>query len=313
MSKCEICGNKKGIKEYQVRERQLNKGESFKYIYCPKCSTLQLAEEISDMAGYYGKNYYSFHFKSKRYSIPGIIVKPVLKLSSLGIWGKDIPRTLGRCANLSFSLYGTRTKFNDRILDVGAGNGFLASFLAKNGYRHITAIDLFCDKSPFHNIRFLNCEICDLGDDESYDLIMFNSSFEHMKNPHEVFEKARTLLSDRGTLLIKVPVISAMAWKKYGIFWYQIDAPRHYFLYSPKSMNYLCKMHGLKIYKVMHYSGEKQEFISKCYKETQMSFSDALDAYSDLNFYEKIRWRRTARNLDRKGNGDTAWFYIRPN
>jgi len=50
-----------------------------------------------------------------------------------------------------------------------------------------------------------------------------------MPNPRNVFEKISGLLSDEGTLLIRIPVMDCFAWKEYGVNWFQLDAPRHFF------------------------------------------------------------------------------------
>lgn len=42
MKECKICKNRDHNEIYYVRERQLNKGDIFEYLYCAKCGTLQL-------------------------------------------------------------------------------------------------------------------------------------------------------------------------------------------------------------------------------------------------------------------------------
>ena len=84
MPNCKVCGNNRNLKFYDVKERQLNKGETFKYCLCSKCGTLQLDQAVPNMEDYYGDAYYSFTMKSIRMQIPRFIIQPILFLSSKG-------------------------------------------------------------------------------------------------------------------------------------------------------------------------------------------------------------------------------------
>lgn len=309
MSKCKICGNSESLSFYNVRERQLNHGEKFQYMLCPKCMTLQLDQPLDDIGLYYDDSYYSFHAKSLKMMIPRFFVKPIIAAAMKGFrsMGGGIPRLIRK---VGFSLYGTGAKFDDKVLDVGGGNGFEASFLKKNGFSDVTCIDKFCQKPAYDNIKFKKCEITQLDDGEKFELITFNSSFEHMDNPHEVMEKVKNILSDNGICLIKLPIFGSTAWELYKENWYQIDAPRHYFLYSKKSMKYLCMRHGLKITKVFYNSGAGQFFISKHYRDTDLSLGDINKRFQALPRNKRKMYSRFAQIADNEQSGDEAWFYI---
>ena len=60
IEKCKICGNTRGNKIYLVRERMLNMGHSFRYIYCKSCHTLHLIDPVKSIADYYAKDYEPF-------------------------------------------------------------------------------------------------------------------------------------------------------------------------------------------------------------------------------------------------------------
>ena len=185
------------------------------------------------------------------------------------------------------------------------------SFLRKNGYKNVTCIDLFCKNSMYSNIKFINCSITDLDDDEKFDIITMNSSFEHMNNPHEVLNKVNQLLNNNGLCLIKIPIDGNEAWKRYKENWFQIDAPRHYFLYLPKAMRIMCEKHGLTVENILYYSGNKQFFISKMYKDSDMNFKEAIAAFNALPKREKVKYEKEAEFADKQKKGDVAWFYIK--
>lgn len=309
MYQCKICGNGKSLNFYNVKERQINRGETFRYVLCPKCMTLQIDQSLNEISQYYDDNYYSFHLNSKKMCIPRIFVKPIITASAKGLRGPggDIPKLIRK---IGLSIYGTGVKFDDKILDVGGGNGFEVSFLKKNGFSDVTCIDKFCKKPAFSNIKFKQCEITQLNDNEKFRLIMFNSSFEHMDNPHEVLEKVKSILDDNGVCLIKIPVFGNIAWDLYKENWYQIDAPRHYFLYSEKTIKYLCKSHGLKIAKIFYNSGAGQFFISKYYRDTDLSLEEINRKFIELPRNRRRAYSKFAKIADLENAGDEAWFYI---
>ncbi len=124
MHNCRICGSREKLQFLNIRERQLNQGDVFQYMYCPGCKTLQLDTPVKDMSRYY-EGYYSFDMKNKRMKLPKFIVKPVLGLVMKDIWKNVYPnRLVNRLAHTSLSVFNTGAHFTDRVLDVGGVMGF---------------------------------------------------------------------------------------------------------------------------------------------------------------------------------------------
>lgn len=311
MHNCRICGSHEKLQYLDIRERQLNRGEMFQYMYCPRCKTLQLDTPVKDMSRYY-EGYYSFGMKNRRMKLPKFMVKPVLGLVMKDMWKNVYPnRLVNRLAHTSLSIFNSGAQFTDRVLDVGGGNGILASFLKKNGFEDVTCIDLYADTPAYDNINFRKCTVMDIDDCEKYDLILMNWAFEHMDNPHEVLGKVKTILSRKGLCLIKIPVLGNEAWNRYRENWTGIDAPRHYFLYSPHTVEWMCGEHGLKVHKVLFHSDYDFLFLSKMYQCSSLSLSDIHQEFQKLPGKKKRWYRKLSKSLDDKKQGDTAWFYIR--
>jgi hypothetical protein len=53
-----------------------------------------------------------------------------------------------------------------------------------------------------------------------------------------------------------MPVKTTYIWKKYGVNWVQIDAPRHFFVYSTKSIEIMLKKTDFHLEKVVFDSTE---------------------------------------------------------
>ena len=55
MNECKICKNAKNNELYYIKERQLNEGNIFEYLYCCRCGTLQLNETVEDISHFYSE------------------------------------------------------------------------------------------------------------------------------------------------------------------------------------------------------------------------------------------------------------------
>lgn len=174
------------------------------------------------------------------------------------------------------------------------------------GFRNLSGIDLFSQNS-FNTIKFRQCDIRDLSDEVQYDLITFHHSFEHMSDPESVLCKVKKLLNPSGVCLIRIPLCECAAWNRYHENWYQIDAPRHYYLYTERALHILCEKAGLQVYKVVYDSGSGQFIISENYKNTDLSLKEIQEKTKQ----ERKKFRRKKWSLNKLGKGDQAAFYIK--
>ena len=138
---------------------------------------------------------------------------------------------------------------------------------------------------------------------------MMHHSFEHMNNPHKVFDKLSELLNDDGLLLIRIPLADSYAWRKYGTCWFQMDVPRHFYLHSVKSLNYLIEKYGFHIEKIEYDSTWQQFYFSESYLRN-ISLNENFNEFSLKN---KRVFQKQAQILNKMMDGDQACFYIRKN
>ena len=109
-----------------------------------------------------------------------------------------------------------------RILDVGCGRGLLLKNLQYQGFSNLSGVDPFQEKThPGLNIH--RTELNELAG--QYDFIMLHHSLEHMPDPAGALGELKRLCSPGGTILVRIPVASCYAWERYGVNWFQIDAP----------------------------------------------------------------------------------------
>jgi 2-polyprenyl-3-methyl-5-hydroxy-6-metoxy-1,4-benzoquinol methylase len=299
---CKVCGNAKFNQYYIGKEMQLGLREEFTYFKCAKCGCLQIAEIPNNMEKYYPDNYYSFHSTQKdglKKALENFLFKNAIqshrgKFNPIG-WIARLYRAKYRTIGLYLS--DKRLNYNSKILDVGCGIGNLLMQMHSWGYRNLTGVDPYLKEDTIYSntVKLYKKEIFDLQ--EKYDLIMLHHSFEHMDNPNVVFSKLVELLSDDGLLVIRIPVMDCYLWRKYQMNWFQVDAPRHFFLHTVNSIAYLAKTCGLRIKEIKYDAtdfsfvlsesyckdigaGEKQESFTK---KTLMAFSKKTKELNALN------------------------------
>lgn len=311
--KCRICENSEGLETYEVREMMFGTRDLFAYIRCPSCGCLQIAEIPKDMSRYYPSEYYSFNMPvSEVPSVKSFLKK---KRDRYAVSGRGFS---GKMLNIFFppdliKLY-TGMPFNYKILDVGCGTGMLIWRLKEAGFSNVTGID------PFNSvvIKYKNGLIIEnkaLSDiNGSWDLITWHHSFEHVADPLKELVKTSYLLSENGRCIIRTPVIDSWAWENYKTDWVQIDAPRHFYLHSVKSMETLAEKTGLSVEKVEYDSTAFQFWGSEQYRK-DMSLNDERSYYvkprrSEFNKKAILQYKRKAKNLNIQGRGDQAIFFF---
>lgn len=306
---CKICGNISGNEVIIAHEKRLGLGDEFEYFVCGKCKCLQIKEFPQDLEKYYPSDYYSFQepeFPSKL-NVFNFFLKKSLIRYYMGYY--DITGLL-----LSFFfehpfpwIRKREIDFDTNILDVGSGSGRKLLSMQRSGFRNLTGIDPFISKDIYYKngVKILKKEIGEI--DEQYDFIVLHHSFEHMPDPEQTFKHLSRLLKADGTALIRVPVSDSFAWHKYKEFWVGLDAPRHLFLHSPRSMSILAAKTDLEIGEIVFDSTAFQFTGSEKYLRN-LPYSTPDTIFTKKEFRE---FTRQAKKLNITRHGDTACFYLK--
>jgi SAM-dependent methyltransferase len=310
--KCRVCDNSLDNKEYIITEMMFGTREQFKYVQCALCSCLQIAEIPSDMQPYYPpQSYYSYRpaeiKKSLKSKIGLLIRKRIMdyhidKFNILGFLATQFSRYKNQLEWIK-QLKGL--KYSSEILDIGCGSGSLLIQLNELGFSKLTGIDPFIDGDINYKtgVQILKKNISEL--DKKFDVIMLHHAFEHMDNPNETFNLFYKFLKPDGRLLIRIPLADSFCWRKYGVSWFQIDAPRHFFIHTVRSISFLAKHHGFDISSIEYDSTERQFYGSEKYIRDKALFEN-------VNFKAKMlnEWKKQADWLNKINDGDQACFVL---
>jgi 2-polyprenyl-3-methyl-5-hydroxy-6-metoxy-1,4-benzoquinol methylase len=281
--------------------------EEFVYFQCHKCGCLQISEQPKDISKYYSKDfYYSFLYKAKE---NGNFKQLLKKLYIDGYYRNLVPAGAFIKGYPFFKIL-KELKISNRhtnILDIGCGNGNLIRQLYFCGYKKVTGIDPFIENEiAYGSVKIHKTDVFNFKPEKPFDMVMMHHSFEHIAEQHETLQAIRNILDPDGLLLIRIPLCDCFAFRKYRENWFQIDAPRHFFVHSVKSMQFLCKKHGYKIDKIIYDSTETQFIESEKYSRDITLSQQISVSPKRLKVLKK-----QAEMLNNTGDGDMACFVLR--
>lgn len=246
---CRICFFESNENVFSLEEVRQNTKETFDYFKCTNCGSVQIATIPSEMDKYY-ENYYSLERVAAEKKLRSIIRREVFKyrLSNQSLFGKFVsilnPNMFAWIRPKTFH-------FNSSILDIGCGNGSLLHKMAESGFTNLTGVDPFIKFSKIDivndvKINLFKEQFTNLSD--KYDIIMLHHVLEHIENQHDFFTNIKRIMHPNSKIIFVLPIISDMLWNIYGIKSFQFeDIPRHLYIHSQKSFEWMIMKYGYKI------------------------------------------------------------------
>jgi 2-polyprenyl-3-methyl-5-hydroxy-6-metoxy-1,4-benzoquinol methylase len=279
----------------------------FDYFECGNCNCLQIETIPEDMSIYYPNDYLSFKtplFHKKKNKLKTYYKSKIAKYYSGSF------NIIGFIMSFFFKnqlpwIKPGITNLKSKILDVGCGTGKLLLTMQRFGYKNLSGIDPFQEDIFYdNNISIYKKFVYDL--DEKYDLIMLHHSFEHMEYPEKVLAKLATVIEDNGCILIRIPLAGSYAWRKYKNNWVQLDAPRHYFLHTIKSMSILAEQSGLLL-KDIQFDSSAFQFTGSEKYQRGYTITENINLFSKKQLKD---FESEAKKLNDLNDGDSACFYL---
>ena len=157
------------------------------------------------------------------------------------------------------------------ILDIGCGTGAFLNNMQQAGWQ-ITGLEPDANAIKTANALYnispkAPHELFSLPAN-SYDAITMWHVLEHVHQLHEYIEQLKNLIKPKGAIFIAVPNYQSLDAGLYGAHWAAYDVPRHLYHFSPKSIEHLVSLHGLKIraHKPMWFDSFYVSMLSEKYK-----------------------------------------------
>jgi SAM-dependent methyltransferase len=261
-----------------AKEMMFGMEGNFDYGLCSNCGCLQILGFPKNISDFYPENYYSFNstkltfLKNLTRSLRAkIILSHSERLTHFF-------KTLIKSQMIFWIYRRVGLKIGMKVLDVGAGGGTHVLALRSAGINSL-GIDPFITNDLFLNGKLV-VKKAELRKEQlkntlqEFDLITFHHSFEHISNQLSTLVEAKSLLKPSGKILIRIPTVTSWAFDEYQENWFQLDAPRHLFLHSHKSIELLANQAGLKLIDLWCDSYELQFICSEQYRRG-ITFSDS--------------------------------------
>ncbi len=298
---------------------QFGTREEFEYIECSNCGSLQIKSYPSDPGKYYPDDY-GLHNVTNT-SRPGKLIGWLRKKKLKYVLDNEKSLT-GFILNLFIKpgfeqkLLPAGVKSDSSILDIGSGAGKILLNLRNKGFKDITGTDIFIDNDLIYD-ECLRIYKKDLSEIEGpFDFIMMNHSLEHMPEQDEVFRHLRRLIKPGKMIMIRIPVKTDYIWNLYGVKWGSLDAPRHFYLHTLRSMEIIAARNKFNIEKVISDSGSYQFYSSEqIIRDIPLRSPNSYYMSKKSTLFSKKEIRRFAKKADelnRTQQGDCACFYLKP-
>ncbi|MBN1307891.1 MAG: class I SAM-dependent methyltransferase [Chitinispirillaceae bacterium] len=316
--KCTICGSENGHTFHTFRDLHFRTSGQFEYFQCGSCHCLQAVNPSEDYSAYYPATYYSFT-ADDRTTIASRVKWKIREVrnryyrTGKGVIGELIHRVLPNSAIEMFHSIHPEKEW--KILDVGCGNDALfLQYLDQEGYIDFLGVDPYIPvpERIIGSGKIVRRRLADIND--SFNLITFHHSFEHVPDQQETLLKCKELLAPRGTLLLRIPTVTSFAWEHDGEFWANLDAPRHLFLHSQKSIRLLGEHCGLKTNRIVYDSNGFQFWGAALYKRgIPLGGKCSVGVkvlHLMLRLYYSIRMAKRIEQLNASSMGDTIAVFM---
>ncbi len=137
-----------------------------------------------------------------------------------------------------------------KILDVGCGVGTQLLSLQKRGWNTYglepskTAAE-YCRKLGL-NVQ-QGFSVNEHWSEPTFDVIMLNQVFEHINDPNQTLMEIYNALKPGGVLMMNMPNFHSVAAYLFKSYWFNLDAPRHNFLFTAKTLHPILHHHKFEI------------------------------------------------------------------
>lgn len=226
---CDLCGNDEARLVYRVRDTNYGTPGLFQIVQCCKCQLAYLNPRPAEYErpATYPEDWYD-PFSSIR--------------NPSQTTPHPLQRQRGRWLTKAIGL--------GRILDVGCADGLFLKAMQELGWKCV-GLEPNQRVAEFARIYLRldvrQGDIFTSNEFGSFDLITLWDVLEHTPSPKAVLSHASKLLASRGIIALSLPNWSSLERLLFRERWIAIDAPRHFYHFTPETISHLLRECGFKI------------------------------------------------------------------
>lgn len=231
---CIVCGNRSWIFLFAAHDRMFGIPGQFSEYKCGSCGFVRLEPKLSkaELTKYYPPaRYYSY----------GTMAKP-------GFFGKL------RAFFIEYEFFWLvpampRRGQRGKILDVGCGSGDTLAQLRSIGW-NVYGLDVdgqaikVAHKRGLKNVSLGSYETMQKYPDNFFEAIRLYHVIEHLDDPQRCVKLIYKKLKSGGEIIIGTPNAGSLIAKLAKQYWYNLDCPRHLYLFTPETLGRLIRDAG---------------------------------------------------------------------
>jgi len=314
---CPVCDNSDKHQSFFPKEMMFGKRDVFEYLKCSNCGLLWIKDIPDNLSEYYPPDYFSFK-KKHNYQLTRLRKlfdnKRVFSELNNGLFHKFSNLFIKRLDYLDWIKYANLNQ-DSRIVDVGCGSGKLLQKMRLGGFLQTEGLDPYIEKDIHYpdGLIIHKKTINELMESVPYkfDLVMLHHSYEHMPDTLQIMQQLSRMLSSHGVLLIRIPLCDSLAWDMYHEHWANLDAPRHLFLHTKKSLKIAAQKAGLKIEKIEYDSTVSTFITSELYKNNLAGPDSPKRKAEVIESLDVKRLNELSQTANKENKGDMAAIFLK--
>lgn len=252
-TKCNLCGKDELALFREIPDRKYgSKDHTFTIMGCNACGLLFLNPRPSrvEIGRYYPEDYYDqfppyYNPDSTTHRLKRLYRKclDVFKHRQLKEKRKRVER------------YGPE---KGRILDIGCANGDYLNYMKSAGWE-VAGVEIskaMCEYARCrYDINVFNGMLEQAAfESDSFDAVTMWSSLEHTHDPNAIIKEIYRMLKKGGVGIFLVPNIESFEAKLFGDRWGHLDAPRHMYHFSPKTLTKMLTQNGFQVLDLSYFT-----------------------------------------------------------
>lgn len=260
--RCIVCGKQDFRFIFKNRDRMYKISHSYLLYKCGNCGLVIINPQLSksELARHYPTTAY-YSYKTEITGLSGIISKFRTYLIDHYYNPTIISRMFTTIVKGVPALPKIKPTKSSRLLDIGCGSGKTMALLQKLGW---ATYGLEIDKNAvkiakergLKNVKLGGYDKIAIYPNNYFDCIRLYHVFEHLDNPQKCLELIIKKLKNGGEIIIGTPNTGSMMFKLFGKHWYNLDTPRHLFVFSEQNLKKLIKKSGFSGASVAHSSSD---------------------------------------------------------
>lgn len=182
----------------------------------------------------------------------------------------------GRPSELDFSVMWLQCRAGGRLLDVGAGSGWLVQQMRALGW-DAEGVDFDAHTVERARAKGLVMHLGGLPEQRfpaaSYDAVTMSHSIEHVHDPVGWLTEARRVLRPLGCLALATPNGKSFFHRHFGRHWFPLEPPRHLHIFNRAALASALHKAGFRRFRIFTSARDaKDVFLASCAIRSQGRF-----------------------------------------